>query len=227
MRPSDFPTFAPAKKVEAYLQSYAKHFDLYPHIEFSKEVISIDRDHSTGKWVVITKDAKSGVEESRTFSRVVVATGILNVPNMPKVKGMEKFEGEVVHSRQFKNPSKYAGKNVLVVGIGATGADTLSFLKKAGTGKVYLSHRGQYFLVSLITIDTWRTGSNLGIATTMARWESIRPPNEPEGSHDYAYRQYLCATGMCHAHEQHDGRRAQEGIPLAISTSIVPGSTTQ
>lgn len=154
MRSADTPTFAPAKQVEQYLQAYAKHFDLYPCIEFNKEVVSIDRDSSTGKWTVIARDVKSGAQETRSFSRVVVATGVLNVPNMPKVKGIEKFEGEAMHSRLFKDPSRYAGKTVVVVGVGATGADTLSFLKKANAKKVYASHRGQYFLVSSGLLST-------------------------------------------------------------------------
>lgn len=73
---------------------------------------------------------------------------MLNAKNIPNVKDIDKFEGDVLHSRQFKDASKYKDKNVLVVGIGATGADTTSFLVKAGASKVYLSHRGQFYLVS-------------------------------------------------------------------------------
>ncbi|CAM1508216.1 Fc.00g050640.m01.CDS01 [Cosmosporella sp. VM-42] len=145
--PREYPTHPPQKDIEKYLESYARHFELLPHIQFSTVVDHIERDEADGKWRVYIRDSKSGAEEQRIFDRVVVATGILNTKNQPTVKGVEKFAGDVIHSRQFKDPSKYEGKNVLVVGIGATGADTTSFLNKVGAGKIYLSHRSQYFLL--------------------------------------------------------------------------------
>lgn len=138
----------PAKDLERYLESYAKHFDLIPLIQFSTTVNHIERDETNRKWVVFTSDTKSGVQQRRSFDRIVVAPGIFQTINQPKVKGIEKFAGEAIHSREFKDPSKYKGKNVVVVGVGATGADTTSFLVKAGAEKIYLSHRSQYFLVS-------------------------------------------------------------------------------
>ncbi|RSL89192.1 hypothetical protein CEP51_001371 [Fusarium floridanum] len=145
--PYDYPVHPPQKDLEKYIESYAKNFNLLPHIEFSTSVDHVERDQERGVWEVFTKNTKSGVQECRTFSRVVVATGMLNAKNIPNVKGINKFEGDILHSRQFKDASKYKDKNVLVVGIGATGADTTSFLVKAGASKVYLSHRGQFYLL--------------------------------------------------------------------------------
>ncbi|KAF5007223.1 hypothetical protein FDECE_6438 [Fusarium decemcellulare] len=145
--PYDYPVHPPQKDLEKYIESYAKHFDLLQHVEFSTSVDHIERDEERGAWKVFTRNTKTGADRCRTFSRIVVATGMLNVKNAPNVKGLEKFAGDALHSRQFKDASKYAEKNVLVVGIGASGADTTSFLTKAGANKVYLSHRGQFYLL--------------------------------------------------------------------------------
>lgn len=113
-------------------------------------MLSAERDDATGKWIVYTRDSSGGedVEPKRhLFDRLVIATGILNTKKIVKIPGAEKFSGEIIHSREFKDASRLAGKNVLVVGIGATGADTTSFLKKAGAANIYLSHRGQTYLV--------------------------------------------------------------------------------
>lgn len=118
------------------------------HIRFSELVLKVSRDEADQSWLVETSNVKTGKEEMHRFDRVVLATGILNVPHKIKVKGSEQFEGEMMHSREFKDPNKYKGKNVLVVGIGATGSDSLVFLKQAGANKLYLSHRGQYWVVS-------------------------------------------------------------------------------
>lgn len=109
---------------------------------------SIRRDEEDGVWIVSTKHTKTGEEEEREYDRVVMATGGLSVMNMPEIKGIEKFAGDAIHSRDFKDPTRYTGKNVLVVGLGSTGADTLSFLKQAGANKLYLSSRSRCSLVS-------------------------------------------------------------------------------
>lgn len=139
-----------AKEIGDYLSSYAHHFDLVPHIRFSTKVIGVERDDAAGKWVISTRNVASLSQETYTFDRLVVATGILNTKNQVSISGIERFKGEVVHSREFKDPYQYTGKNVLVVGIGATGSDTTSFLKRAGAANIYLSHRSQTYLVSAL-----------------------------------------------------------------------------
>lgn len=149
--PKDVPTHPPAKDVERYLEAYADNFDLKRHVQFSTKVTKIERDDHAKKWTIYTRSTKSDVEdtaeEQQVFDRIVIATGILNVPVDVNIKGIEKFEGEAVHSRDFKEPNRYEGKNVLIMGVGATGVDTQSFLKKANAKTIYLSHRGQYYLL--------------------------------------------------------------------------------
>ncbi|KAK1252529.1 hypothetical protein MKX08_003716 [Trichoderma sp. CBMAI-0020] len=145
--PDDYPSFPSAKQIGAYLEAYADKFELIKHIELSTTVTSIRRDEEDGVWIVSTRHTRTGEEEEREYDRVVMATGGLNVRNMPDIKGIEKFAGDAIHSRDFKDPTKYAGKNVLVVGLGSTGADTLSFLKQAGANKLYLSSRSRCSLI--------------------------------------------------------------------------------
>ncbi|PTB70461.1 FAD/NAD(P)-binding domain-containing protein [Trichoderma citrinoviride] len=145
--PDDYPSFPSAQQIGNYLEAYADKFELIKHIELSTAVTSIRRDEEDGVWVVATKHTKTGDEEEREYDRVVLATGALNVMNVPEIKGIENFAGDAIHSRDFKDPSRYAGKNVLVVGLGSTGADTLSFLENAGANKLYLSSRSRCSLI--------------------------------------------------------------------------------
>ncbi|KAF6818423.1 dimethylaniline monooxygenase 2 [Colletotrichum musicola] len=149
--PEEAKLFPTAEDVEKYIEAYAEKFDLKRHVQFSKKVTRIEREEASGKWAVYTRSTKAeGVdakEQRQVFDKIVTATGILTVPVKVDIKGAEKFEGEVVHSRDFKDPYQYADKNVLVVGIGASGADTQSFLKRAKARSVTVSHRGQYYLL--------------------------------------------------------------------------------
>ena len=108
-----------------YIDSYVRHFDLARHVRLAEPAIRIVRDDKDENWLVTTRKASTGEETIRRFDRVVLATGMGSVKNEVDIKGADKFKGDLVHSREFKDPAKYEGKNALVVGIGATGADTL------------------------------------------------------------------------------------------------------
>ncbi len=60
---------------------------------------------------------------TETYRTVISATGIFNNPQMPKIDGMDVFEGDMMHSKDFKHPDQVKGKRVLVVGNGPSGTD--------------------------------------------------------------------------------------------------------
>lgn len=109
--------------------------------------MGVDRDESDSTWLVQVEDTKTRERDMGRFDRVVMATGFAGAKIQPKVKGIERFAGDVVHSREFKDPSRYRDKNVLVLCLGQTAADTLQFLEKEGAGKLYLSHRHRVAVV--------------------------------------------------------------------------------
>ncbi|MEU5977936.1 NAD(P)/FAD-dependent oxidoreductase [Streptomyces sp. NPDC047315] len=74
-----------------------------------------------------------------TGRAVVVATGYNHTPRLPDWPGLDTYTGEVVHASAYRNPGPYAGKDVLVVGVGNTGAEIAVDLaegKKPGRGKL-------------------------------------------------------------------------------------------
>ena len=71
-------------------------------------------------------------ENSRSAPVVVVATGWADYPHAPTWPGIETFGGAVMHSSAYRNPAPLAGKRVLVVGYGNSGAEIALDLAKAG-----------------------------------------------------------------------------------------------
>ncbi|KAH6688440.1 flavin-binding monooxygenase-like-domain-containing protein [Plectosphaerella plurivora] len=145
--PDEYGIHPPSSDMGKYIDSYVRHFDLAKHVRLSEPAIRVVRDDKDENWLVTTRKTSTGEETTRRFDRVVLATGMGQVKNEVDIKGAEKFKGDLMHSREFKDPGKYKGKNALVVGIGATGADTLVFLKQAGAGKLYSSHREKYWVL--------------------------------------------------------------------------------
>ncbi|XP_054836304.1 flavin-containing monooxygenase 1-like [Eublepharis macularius] len=124
--PEDFPVFLPHAKFLEYLHLYTKHFNLWKYIQFQTTVISIKKlpDFSTsGQWDVITET--NGKQNSDVFDAVMVCIGFVTEPLLPlkSYPGIDKFNGEYFHSRDYKTPDVFAGKKVLVVGMGNSGVE--------------------------------------------------------------------------------------------------------
>ena len=57
---------------------------------------------------------------------VVVATGQYRVPELPSWPGRDEYAGVLIHSSAYTNAAPYAGRRVLVVGAGNSGAEIAS-----------------------------------------------------------------------------------------------------
>ncbi|NP_001075714.1 flavin-containing monooxygenase 5 [Oryctolagus cuniculus] len=124
--PDHFPNFMHNSQVLEYFRMYAKEFGLLKYIQFKTTVCSVKKrpDFSTsGQWEVLTEC--EGKKESAVFDGVLVCTGHHTSAHLPleSFPGIEKFKGQYLHSRDYKNPEKFTGKRVIVIGIGNSGGD--------------------------------------------------------------------------------------------------------
>ena len=106
----------------AYLESYAARFSIAPR---------------TGEAVrrVRFTDGVFLVESARATYRaraVVVASGSSRLPNPERLADQERFGGTLLHSTSYRNGEVFAGKAVLVVGAGNTGAEIALDLAERG-----------------------------------------------------------------------------------------------
>jgi putative flavoprotein involved in K+ transport len=72
---------------------------------------------------------------------VIVATGYSGRPFIPDWPGREGFAGELVHSADYRNPLQYRGRDVLVVGVGNSGAEIATDVAEGGATRTRLSVR--------------------------------------------------------------------------------------
>ncbi|KAJ5363607.1 uncharacterized protein N7496_009320 [Penicillium cataractarum] len=138
----DTPAFPEAAQVNQYLEDYASHFNLHSRIETSTDIERITRNHGKKIWELqLRSNVSPTASVTREFDKVVLATGLNNLPVIPDIKGIEKFGGAVIHSQQFKSPGDFQGKRILVVGLNNSAGDTATALLGIAD-KIYLSHRG-------------------------------------------------------------------------------------
>lgn len=121
--PDDWPDYPHHSQVLTYLERYADHFDLRPHIWFGTEVVKVEPADEQ-KWDVTTRSTGGyGGERTHRYAAVVVANGHNWSPNVPAYEGIDGFRGKIMHSSAYQDPAQLRGKRVLVVGGGNTGCD--------------------------------------------------------------------------------------------------------
>jgi len=72
---------------------------------------------------------------------VIVATGYNGRPFVPDWPGRESFTGELVHSDDYRNPTPYRGRDVLVIGPGNSGAEIATDVAEGGATRTRLAVR--------------------------------------------------------------------------------------
>lgn len=122
--PKEWPAYLHHTQVFEYLTMYADVFDLREQISFRHQVLRAEPND--GHWSVTVRDLESGEESLKQYRAVVVASGHHWDPNIPEHE--TEFTGETMHARSYRTPEGFIGKDVVVVGVGNTGADIASEL---------------------------------------------------------------------------------------------------
>ncbi len=104
-----------------YFNDYADFFDLRPHIRLNTPVQQITRQKD-GRWLV-NYQTENGTAESQQFDAVVIASGFYQKHLIPSLPGLDDFEGDIIHSADYKGPEPFTGMRVVVIGAGSSGSD--------------------------------------------------------------------------------------------------------
>jgi cation diffusion facilitator CzcD-associated flavoprotein CzcO len=72
---------------------------------------------------------------------VVLATGRYDEPVLPEWAGRSDYRGRLLHSAEYRNPGEFAGRSVLVVGLGNSGAEIAGDLAHDGVASVTVAVR--------------------------------------------------------------------------------------
>jgi hypothetical protein len=121
--PDSWPDYPHHSQLLSYLDRYADHFDLRPHIWFGTEVVRVEPAEGE-RWDVTTRSTGGyGAERTSRYAAVVVANGHNWSPKMPSYEGLDEFRGQIIHASAYQDATQLRGKRVLVVGAGNTGCD--------------------------------------------------------------------------------------------------------
>lgn len=107
--------FAPQKEILGYLKDTARHFKIDQSIHYKRELKSAIFDVKSSSWRVECTNGRLYI-----CRFLCTAIGALHVPEIPKIKGIERFKGEAFHSSNWNHDLDLSEKRVAVVGTGAS-----------------------------------------------------------------------------------------------------------
>ncbi|RFU36474.1 FAD-binding protein [Actinomadura logoneensis] len=135
--PAHWPDYPSAAMIAGYLADYADKFNVTERIRFGATVTAVRR---TGPvWEVESRDGTSAT--TAEYDAVVVANGHNWDPRWPSPAYPGAFDGVQMHAHDYRSPDVFAGKRVLVVGMGNSAMDIAVDASYVSAGPVLLSAR--------------------------------------------------------------------------------------
>ena len=107
--------YAEAPEIFEYIQDLTENYQLRQYIQFNTEVTGTFYNEQLNTWR-IEIDRQENIEAQF----VIFASGPLHVPQIPKIKGIEKFNGKIFHSSQWDHQYDLTGKTVASIGTGGS-----------------------------------------------------------------------------------------------------------
>jgi len=111
--------FAHGAEVKEYIDRMAAQNGITPNVKLETTVQSATYDEGAALWDV-KYQAKDGSVSSLRANVYVAAVGQLTIPKIPPIPGQDIFEGQACHTARYIQGLDFTGKNVAVVGTGAT-----------------------------------------------------------------------------------------------------------
>jgi hypothetical protein len=136
--PQDYPHFPSAAQMLAYLNSFAEHFQLDKNIELNREV-SLVQPIENNLWLVTFSDGNR-----RIYKGIIICNGHHWQKRFPKFTG--KFNGKIIHSKDYQKTAQLQGKKVLVIGGGNSACDIAAEAARVAQKSVLSLRESVWFL---------------------------------------------------------------------------------
>jgi len=133
--------FAPYDEIHAYIKRCAQDYKIAQNIEYQREVKQAVYNESTHEWQVTDTNG-----HTVTTRYLITATGQLNQPAYPNIKGIHDFEGSMFHSARWEHDVDLSNKNVAVIGTGASAIQFVPEIAKQAS-QVHIYQRSAPYVI--------------------------------------------------------------------------------
>jgi cation diffusion facilitator CzcD-associated flavoprotein CzcO len=122
--------YSPQPELLKYANHIADRFEMRPDIELNTRVSAAVFDELARRWT-ITSTTGLQDQDAQTWSAqfLIMACGPLSSPNTPSFKGLENFQGPVLHTARWPHHSiDFTGQRVGVIGTGSSGVQSIPLI---------------------------------------------------------------------------------------------------
>ena len=143
--PDTWPVYIPKDKLANWLEFYAESMEL--NVWTKTVFLGGEYDKSERRWTARLSLADGSARTMRP-RHIIMAVGVSGIPSIPKLEGIEDFDGPVLHSSGQSDDLDVDGKSVLVVGAGTSAHDIAQDMHLRGAD-VTMLQRSPVTVVSL------------------------------------------------------------------------------
>lgn len=132
---------SPQQEILAYLEEVAHGQGVDRLVVPNTEVRACSWDDASRRWTVSSSDGRSW-----EAGAVILATGQLHQPAIPRMPGRERFEGHSFHSSRWDHRYDLRGKRVAVIGTGASAIQFVPEIAEQVQQLFVFQRTGNWFL---------------------------------------------------------------------------------
>ena len=142
-------SIAPGDKIRRYIEETAAEGGILPHIRFGSRVVGAEWTSADARWTLRTAD---GTALTCDFLYACAGYYDYAAGYQPDFPGMSNFAGELIHPQFWPADLDHAGKNVVVIGSGATAVTLVPAMARTA-GHVTMLQRSPSYLTVLPARD--------------------------------------------------------------------------
>ncbi|MGE5597458.1 MAG: flavin-containing monooxygenase [Hyphomicrobiales bacterium] len=139
---------ATAEEIRKYLGEVIEENGLDRYIRYNHRIISATWDSGTNLWTIEAKRTDTGETAWFTTNFLWMCQGYYRHSQgyTPEWPDMDKFKGPIVHPQTWPQDLDYKGKNILVIGSGATAATIVPAMANDAAHITVLQRSPTYFI---------------------------------------------------------------------------------
>ena len=164
-KPWTGPPIASAEEILKYMGDVIEENDLDRHIRYNHRITSAQWSSVDNRWTITA--TRTDTDEQRFFTAnfLWMCQGYYRHSEgyTPEWPGMEAYQGDIVHPQTWPEDLEYAGKNVVVIGSGATTATLVPAIAADCEHVTVLQRSPTYFIPGRNKIELAETLRELDV----------------------------------------------------------------
>jgi cation diffusion facilitator CzcD-associated flavoprotein CzcO len=142
------PPIATAEEILKYMGDVIDENDLGEHIRYNHRITNASWSSDDCRWTVDATRTDTGKHLRFTANFLWMCQGYYRHSQgyTPEWEGMDRFEGEIVHPQTWPEDLDYSGKQVIVIGSGATTATLVPAIAEDCEHVTVLQRSPTYFI---------------------------------------------------------------------------------